>query len=181
MGILRSALLTPVWAGQLFGTSKSFRDNPLIGSAVLNRLGLHAARLVAAHGINRLRLWLLSPLAEPAQRRQFRDQGYVVVPNYLPEEEFAALEREVRRARGEVRECIQGDTLTHRILLDEEALARMPALEPLFARPGFEALLRYSAAHLKRPLYYIQSIKNGYVEGSPDPQKTLHSDTFHPP
>ena len=179
MSKMRSVLMMPVWAAQLFGTAKSFRDNPLIGSEALNRLGLHAARCVAADGINRLRLKLLSPLAEPAQRRQFRDQGYVVIPNFLPEAEFTALEREVRQARGEVRECIQGDTLTHRILLDDEALARMPALGHLFARPGFEALLKYCAARLKRPLYYIQSIKNGYVEGPPDPQKTLHSDTFH--
>jgi len=180
MSMLRSALLMPVWTVQLFGTAKSFRDNPLIGNAVLNRFGLHAARLIAAHAVNRFRLALLSPLAEPAQRRQFRAQGYLVVPNFLPEAEFAALEREVRQARGEVRECIQGDTLTHRILLDEEALATMPALGHLFARPGFEPLLKYCAACLKRPLYYIQSIKNGYVEGPPDPQKTLHSDTFHP-
>jgi hypothetical protein len=177
---LRSALLMPVWAVQLFGTAKSFRDNPLIGSRFLNRLGLHAARLVAAHAINRVRLGLLSPLAEPDQRRQFRDQGYVVMPNFLLAADFAALEHEVRRARGEVRECIQGDTLTHRILLDDETLAMMPALGHLFARPGFEALLKYCSARLKRPLYYVQSIKNGYVEGPPDPQKTLHSDTFHP-
>jgi hypothetical protein len=53
----------PVWTVQLFGTAKSFRDNPLIGSTLLNRLGLHAGRLVAAHALNRLRLGLLSPLA----------------------------------------------------------------------------------------------------------------------
>ena len=55
MNRLRSAMLMPVWTVQLFGTAKSFRDNPLIGSTRLNRLGLHAVRLVAAHGINRLR------------------------------------------------------------------------------------------------------------------------------
>ena len=42
--------------------SKSFRDNPIIGSPLLNRLGLHCARLVAAHALNRLRLVTLSPL-----------------------------------------------------------------------------------------------------------------------
>ena len=38
---------------------------------------------------------------------------------------------------------------------------------------------KYCAARLKRPLYYVQSIKNGYVAGRSDPQKVLHSDTFH--
>lgn len=170
----------PLWAVQLLGTSKSFRDNPLLGSATLNRLGLHAGRLIAAHAVNRLRLMLLSPLAEPARRREFRERGFVVIPDFLPPAQFDALQREVRAARGEVRECIQGDTLTHRILLDEATLATMPALGHLFARPGFEPLLKYCAACLKRPLYYVQSIKNGYVDGPPDPQKTLHSDTFHP-
>lgn len=180
MTFLRSASLAPVWLLQVFGQTKSFRDNPIIGSPVLNRLGLHVARLVAAHALARLRLVLLSPLAHPAHRRAFRKNGYVVIADYLPAAEFAALRNEVREIRGEVRECIQGDTLTHRVLLDEEALAELPAVQRLLDRPGFERLLKYCSARLKRPLYYVQSIKNGFIDGPPDPQKTLHSDTFHP-
>ncbi len=175
-----NVLLLPVWIGQVFGISKSFRDNPVLGSPALNRLGLHVARLGTAHALNRFRELLLSPLASPEHRRLFREQGYLVIPDYLPERDFAALVSEVRKARGEVRECIQGDTLTHRILLDEETLADMPATGRLVNDRGFERLLKYCAARLKRPLYYVQSIKNGYVDGPADPQKTLHADTFHP-
>jgi len=170
----------PIWTLQVFGMSKSFRDNPILGSRMLNRLGLHVARLATAHGLNRLRELMLSPLAAPEQRREFRARGFLVLPEFLPRQEFAALAAEVRRARGEVRECIQGDTLTHRILLDEATLEDMPATRRLVNDCAFERLLKYCAARLKRPLYYVQSVKNGYVEGPVDPQKTLHADTFHP-
>lgn len=174
------ALLAPVWFGQVFGMSKSFRDNPILGSRTLNRLGLHASRLVAAHALDRVRTLLLSPLASREHRAAFRRDGFLVLPDYLPEQDFQALAAEVRRARGEVRECIQGDTLTHRILLDEATLADMPGTRRLLDDAGFERLLKHCSARLKRPLYYIQGIKNGYLDAPRDPQKTLHADTFHP-
>jgi len=180
MSPLKSLALTPVWLLQVFGMSKSFRDNPILGSSLLNRLGLHALRLVAAHALNRLRLLTLSPLVDARTRAAFDRDGFLVIENFLMSEQFAALEREVRGCRGEVRECIQGDTLTHRILLDDKTLAGMPALSGLIDDPRYERLLKYCAARLKRPLYYVQSIKNGFVEGGPDPQKVLHADTFHP-
>jgi hypothetical protein len=180
MSVLKSVAMTPVWLVQVFGMSKSFKDNPILGSPLLNRLGLHASRLVAAHALNRLRLIGLSPLVDAETRAVFDRDGFVLIENFLPADEFKALEAEVRSCRGQVRECIQGDTLTHRILLDDEALARMPAVARLLDDRRYERLLKYCGARLKRPLYYIQSIKNGFVRGGPDPQKVLHADTFHP-
>ena len=66
-----------------------------------------------------------------------------------------------------MRERIQGDTKTHRILLDDETLGAMPALARLIDDPGYERLLKYCSARLKRPLFYIQSIKNGFIAGAP--------------
>ncbi len=180
MTMLKSIALAPVWFLQVFGMSKSFRDNPIIGSPLLNRLGLHCARLVAAHALNRLRLVTLSPLVGAETRQRFDRDGFVVIENFLPADQFKALEAEVRSCRGKVRECIQGDTKTHRILLDDETLGAMPALARLIDDPGYERLLKYCSARLKRPLFYIQSIKNGFIAGGPDPQKVLHADTFHP-
>ncbi len=94
MSSLRRALLTPLWVVQIFGMSKSFTENPVIGSPLLNRLGLHVARLVAAHALNRIRLLLLAPLAAAADRKAFREQGYLLIPNFLPPAEFAAIEAE---------------------------------------------------------------------------------------
>jgi hypothetical protein len=39
----------PWWIAQLLTGAKSFRDNPLIGSKRLNRLGLHGWRVRATH------------------------------------------------------------------------------------------------------------------------------------
>jgi hypothetical protein len=180
MSVLRSVALAPVWLLQVFGMSKSFKDNPILGSPTLNRLGLHVGRLIAAHALNRFRLFTLSPLVDAATRQRFARDGFIVIENLLPAEQFKALEAEVRACRAPVRECIQGDTLTHRILLDEETLQAMPAVARLLDDAAYERLLKYCAARLKRPLYYIQSIKNGFVPGGPDPQKVLHADTFHP-
>ena len=180
MSALKQAAMMPVWFLQIFGMSKSFRDNPILGNRFLNRCGLHAARLVAAHAVTRLRLWTLAPLVEKQYRDEFRRNGYVLIENFLDDETFSALNEQVRQARCEVRECIQGDTLTHRILLDDEALGEMPACRTLIENPRYERLLKYCGSRLKRPLYYVQSIKNGYRQAKSDPQKVLHSDTFHP-
>ncbi len=171
----------PLWSLQIFGMSKSFSANPVIGSTFLNKLGLHAARASAAHAMARLRWALLAWQVPPELRKSFQAQGFVVVPNFLPEAQFDALNRQVRSQDDcEVRECIQGDTLTHRILLDDQALDRLPSVSKLLNHPLFEPLLTYCSANRKRPLHYIQSIKNGARDGDADPQKALHSDTFHP-
>jgi len=179
MQVVRQILWSPVWLVQVFGMSKSFRDNPLLGSPLLNRIGLHVVRLVTAHALNRLRLFTLAPLVPAEYRREYRRDGFVVIENFLARDEFDALEAQLRDCKGEVRECIQGDTLTHRILLDEDNLELMPACRALVEDKRYERLLKYCAARLKRPLYYVQSIKNGFVTGNSDPQKVLHSDTFH--
>ncbi len=180
MTVLRQILMTPIWCLQIFGMSKSFKANPVLGSHTLNRMGLHAARLVLAHAVTRLRLLTLSPLVSKQDRETFKRDGFIIVENFLDPDVFQEIDAQVRNARGEVRECIQGDTLTHRILLDEESLAMMPAARKLIENKRYERLLKYCGSRLKRPLYYVQSIKNGYRQGRSDPQKVLHSDTFHP-
>ncbi len=180
MVAMRQILMSPVWVAQIFGMSKSFKANPVLGSGILNRCGLHAARLIAAHAVTRFRLFTLAPLVSREHRQTFRRDGFVIIENFLDSAAFKELDAQARNARGEVRECIQGDTLTHRILLDEETLPDMPAVRALVENPRYERVLKYCGSRLKRPLYYIQSIKNGYRDGRSDPQKVLHSDTFHP-
>ncbi|MGH7112582.1 MAG: hypothetical protein ACREFK_19430, partial [Stellaceae bacterium] len=48
-GQVSRAVLTPLWAVQLFSAAKSFERNPLIGSRRLNERGLHAARVRLAY------------------------------------------------------------------------------------------------------------------------------------
>ena len=57
---LKKTLMTPVWLVQLLSTAKSFEAHPIIGNRVLNKMGLHVARVVLAHAVMGFRMWLLS-------------------------------------------------------------------------------------------------------------------------
>jgi Phytanoyl-CoA dioxygenase (PhyH) len=178
---LRAVLMTPLWLLQLLHVSKSFEQNPIIGSRLLNRLGLHVLRVVLAHGITRLRWIVLAPLLPGPQRRMFREQGYLVLTDFLPAKQFAVLNDEVRNYRGEVRECIQGDTQTHRTLLHDRALHDLPACRFLLHDRRYRRVLQWTAVRYGQPLIFIEQVRNGFVsDGGADPQKDLHADTFHP-
>jgi hypothetical protein len=170
-------LLWPLWILQLFGGAKSFESNPLLGNATLNRWGLHTARIRLAHGATRLRWWLLAPLVARDLRRRFQAEGYLVLENFLPTEAFERLRAGALMWQTEVREMIQGDTLTLRVLFDDRALAKLPECRALLEHRPFINLLRYCAATLRWPQFYLQCIKHG---SGHDPQKDLHADTFHP-
>ncbi len=177
---MKRYLLTPLWVVQLFTQTKSFTKNPLIGSRLANRLGLHVVRMVVAHSIMGLRMRLLGRQVDPQLRKQWYEEGFMLVENFLDEVSLAALRREASCADADVRECIQGDTLTHRIQLDHATLEHMPAFKAVLDAPRLQRLLKFASGKQVRPIAYIQTIKNGFVDGPVDPQKHLHSDTFHP-
>jgi len=177
---MKQLLMCPVWVIQLFTQTKSFSKNPLLGNRWLNTLGLHVTRMVLAHGIMRARMWTLSRSIDPALRKAYFQDGFIVVPNFLRVESHQALTREIFNARAEVRECTQGDTLTHRILLDQSTLASLSLCDSVLQRDDYRRLHRFASGKRSTPISYIQTIKNHYVEGPSDPQKNLHSDTFHP-
>jgi hypothetical protein len=79
------------WAA-VFSNQKSF-SHPVIGSARLNRLGLHVLRILLADACYLLRtlplLWL-----HPVLWWRFLRDGFVVVPDFLPPAGFDAVRRE---------------------------------------------------------------------------------------
>lgn len=176
---LLAAVKFPVYFAQIFTGAKSFSANPVIGNHVLNVLGLHVFRTVLAAAVSRFRFACLSSFASKQQRQAFHRDGYVLIENFLPEERFNGLNAEIRGLQGAVRECIQGDTLTHRVLLTDRVLSRLPACKTLLSDSRFSKLLRYAASRNSSPIYYVQSIKSNVIDGDEDPQRTLHSDTFH--
>lgn len=177
---LQNILKGPLWLFELVTSAKSFTDNPVIGSTILNRMGLHVARLVVSHAIMHVRMWMLAlPVSAEDRKAYFRD-GFIMKENFLSAEDFQALEKETRYFKGEVREARQGDTLTHRAVMPPEVLEDLPAIKQLIFDPQLGKLARFTAGHARMPLYYLEEVKNKYCEGHQDPQKTLHSDTFHP-
>ncbi|MEO1328196.1 MAG: phytanoyl-CoA dioxygenase family protein, partial [Pseudomonadota bacterium] len=176
----RSILLWPFHLGALFSQAKSFRDNPILGSRTLNRLGLHVARVALAHAIVGLRRRVfLFWLVDAETRRAFARDGYVEIRNFVPPERLAALRAEIQACRVETRAMQQGDTATVTVLLDDTALADLPACRELLDSPAFFNPLAYVGARWKHALAFIHVVKNANAGGARDPQKTFHSDTFH--
>lgn len=178
---MKILLLYPWWFIELFTWAKSFRQNRLIGSRLLNRLGLHVARVVIAQLLFRWRLWLLSPLVSKDQRRQFRERGYIVVEDFLPQEEFAALRDEVHGYQGPIREIYEGDTITQRVMLTDAIWDRLPKTRQFAANGALAKLMRYASSKNRLPLFYFENLlqHRGQSERS-DVQKDTHTDTFHP-
>ncbi|WP_226638579.1 phytanoyl-CoA dioxygenase family protein [Novosphingobium profundi] len=175
----RAILLTPVWTLQLATSAKSFLDHPLIGSARLNRLGLHRARVRGADILCRWRRRRLARHVPAAWRAAFDRDGFVAIENVVPEAEFAALRRALLSYEAPAREMRQGDAITRRIAIDPQMLAAIPALRRLLARRDLRALFHYVASFRTEPLHYIQTIVSHCGEGGPDPQETIHADSFH--
>lgn len=170
----------PVWVFALFTQGKSFKANPVIGSRLLNTLGLHIKRVLAARAAAHIRWLLLAHKMPKHHRTAFQRDGFVTVPDFLDADTVAAIRDELSRYRGEARQMIQGDTATQRILLDDDALRDRPSLQRLVDDKTFLNWLAYTGAKAIRPILYIQRIRNGFQSGKADPQKQMHADTFHP-
>lgn len=173
-------LMLPWWTAQLLTGAKSFRDNPLIGSRRLNRMGLHGWRVKTAHWLAARRRDRLGKKLSAEDRAQFENKGYVIVPDFLPAVEFEALRSALLTRPFPAREMVQGNAITRRIAVDAAMLRDIPALRSLIRMPRWAALMRYVASFDIEPLYYIQTILSHRADGAPDPQLHLHDDTFHP-
>ena len=174
------AAMTPVWLAQLATGTKSFEHNPVIGSRRLNEWGLHAARVQLAYRLAQARRRRLAGLVSAEDREAFDRHGFVLRPNFLPEEQFTALVAQVRAYRGPLREISEGDTIMRKVALDGNALAAIPMLGAALRSREWCGLIRYAGSRDAEPVVWIQSILRHACAGPQDPQTFLHADTFHP-
>ncbi|MBV9814883.1 MAG: phytanoyl-CoA dioxygenase family protein, partial [Alphaproteobacteria bacterium] len=172
--------MTPVWLAQLATGTKSFERNPVIGSRRLNEWGLHARRVRLAYQLAQARRRRLADLVSARDREAFDRDGFVLRPNFLPEEQFAALVAQVRAYRGPLREISEGDTVMRKIALDRKTLAAIPMLSAALQSHDWRGLIRYAGSRDAEPVVWIQSILRHACPGPEDPQTFLHADTFHP-
>jgi hypothetical protein len=177
---LLTYLKYPLWTLALASGAKSFRDNKVIGSPVLNRRGLHAGRVRLAHSLAWARRRRLTGFVAAEDAEAFGRDGFVLKRNYLPAEEIVRLRQDVLAFAAPAREMVQGDTITRRMALDGEALKRLPSVKALLARSDWRGLMRYVGSYDAEPLYYVQTILSHVRQAAPDPQTDLHADTFHP-
>jgi Phytanoyl-CoA dioxygenase (PhyH) len=177
---VRRAAMTPLWIAQLATGVKSFERNGVIGSRRLNKWGLHTARVTIAHRLASRRRQRLTGLVSRQDKEAFERDGFVVRPNLLPAEQFAALVAEIRAYRGPLREISEGDTIMRKIALDGKTLAEIPGLRAVLQAPGWRGLIRYAGSRDAEPVVWVQSILRHACAGPDDPQTALHADTFHP-
>jgi len=180
ISVIRRTMMTPVWLAQILTPSKSFKANPIIGSRLLNRMGLHVGRLLAAHAIMGLRYALQTPFLSAKDRKAFWRDGFILKHDFLPRAEFEALRDAVFRYEGVVRELIEGKTVTQRVLLTQDLQEQIPAFRRIARHLGLVRLMRYASATNSAPLFYVENLVRRGNKSETDPQTTFHSDTFHP-
>ena len=174
-------LLMPVHAAMIASGAKSFRGNPVIGSASLNRRGLHLARRRLARRMGALRRSRLASLIPAQDRADFERDGFLLKRDFLDPASFQALRQEIYRLDAEAREAVIGDTLTRLIPLDATTLRHLPATRRMIESDVFRNALDYIGSFKRRPHLFIQTVFSRFRENAPpDVQSFLHSDTFHP-
>ena len=104
----------------------------------------------------------------------------MLIEDFFDNDSFVEIQKEVASTNLDARQCVQGDTLTQRIMLDSSNRDVLPASHKLISDKRYLNIMKYTSSHNQTPIFYIQFIKNGFNQGQPDPQKVLHSDTFHP-
>jgi hypothetical protein len=177
---VRHAAMTPLWIAQLVTGVKSFERNGVIGSRRLNKWGLHTGRVAIAHRLASMRRRRLARLISRRDQEAFDREGFVVRPNFLPAEQFAALVAEIGVYRGRLREISEGDTIMRKVALDRKALGEIPALGAILQSRDWRGLVRYAGSRDAEPVVWVQSILRHACAGPADPQTALHADTFHP-
>src|SRR4051794_30559913 len=135
------AALVPWWTAQLLTGTKSFERNAVIGSRRLNRFGLHETRVRLAHEVAQRRRRRLEGLVSAADRADFTRDGFVVRQEFLPQQAFTELRRQVEAYRGTLREIAEGDTIMRKIALDPRTLRRLPALADVLRSPQWRGLI----------------------------------------
>ena len=170
----------PLWLWQLSGTSKSFLKNPLIGNSDLNARGLHRARVSFAYAMAERRRAALRGKVRPDLARQFDQNGFVVIKDFLPDDVFAALLARLHATPLPAREMRQGQTVTRMIPLGPQVRGGLPEVGQIMADKELAAAIRYVASAGGVPVWFLQTVIAAADQRAADPQTELHADTFHP-
>ncbi|RYI82441.1 MAG: phytanoyl-CoA dioxygenase, partial [Acetobacteraceae bacterium] len=151
-------LLAPLHMLAVATGAKSFRDNPVLGSAWLNRWGLHLGRKRLAQRLAAWRRRRLEAGIAAADREAFARDGYLAIPDFLPPEEFARMRAELMSWRTPAREFIDGYSLTRLIPLDGVTLPGLPATSAALSGGRYRGLHDYIGACRQAPHLFVQTV-----------------------
>lgn len=170
---------TPLWLAQLATSTKSFRNNPLIGSPWLNQRGLHIARLRRTESMTDSRRLRLTHLVDSEDAESFARDGYVMRRNAQPADLFARLRLHVEDHEVPAHEMLQGNAVIRFIPLTRAMIDTHAELGAFVCGRLFQDLLRYVAITNADPIGFVHTVFGEPHRGSRDPQTLSHSDTFH--
>lgn len=175
--VLRLVLAAPA----ILTAEKSFRRNPAIGSARLNRYGLHRRRVELAAAQSARRRAALARHLDAAERAAFDRDGFVIREDAIAPDVLARLQEEIATVPRPAWEMRQGPTVARFSPLpprDDGSAVR--ELAHLVRRPDVRALVGYAAGRSGHILAMLQTVIVDPSSGATDPQADLHADTFHP-
>lgn len=183
----------------IFSRNQHFND-PILGNPALNKAGLHLFRLQLATLCFHWRRLLHTVPSYRLARKQFSEQGYLLLPDFLPAAEFSQLQQEIRQkiARVDAASPIQffnergfgkkhafdggfdrfdGDTLNRFYYAQPEDVA----LNRLTHSSRLLSLLSCLAGVKAKPeQIMLYKVRHGSQGDNPDIQKDWHRDTFQP-
>ena len=180
--MLKAALRLPLSIAELYTGAKSFKNNPVIGSPLLNMLGLHVVRILSARFSFALRRLTLRWGVPSAQRKQFIEDGIAVVPDFISGTDLAQIFKEIDSSNCEVRRLTEGSTHIFRVEMNELMSEQLPTLARVLERPAYRRLMAFAAGTRYLPPMMLERMAfgAGLETGEPDPQQTAHIDTFQP-
>lgn len=185
---------------EIFGRKKELGSR-WVGSPLLNRVGLHAARIALTDVALGLRRRGLAPRGVPPELDGLVRDGVAVIPDILPPAQFDAMRAEVRAALAELErrhgwpvdeaergfgrkrpfdggfDRYDGGTLNRFLDVSE---ARTPLTAAAVRDPRIARLCSVASGFHHRPArFQIYQTIHGDEAGNPDPQRATHRDTFH--
>lgn len=171
----------PMGVASVFTKEKRFRGNPILSSRRLNERGLHRWRVRWAHAASARRRAALAGLLDEGERAALDRDGFVVRENALPQSIFERLVEELETIRRPAWEMREGHAITRVMPLPaiDDGSAAAEARRFLRTRQ-MRGLVGYAAGRAGGYNPIIQTIANNPDPNRPDPQNTLHADTFHP-
>lgn len=176
----REALSMTLAAPAVLTSHKNFKDNPVIGSERYNAQGLHRWRVEKAHAMSNRRREALAARLDPAEREAFDRDGFVVRENALPQDLFEAFVEELQTSPRKSWEMVQGDTATRLMPLPVAGDSAGAKVRRALRGPSFRDLTGYAAGRSGGYNPVLQTVAVQPDPSKPDPQVTLHADTFHP-
>ena len=182
----------------VFTSKKSFAL-PIIGSPLLNKLGLHVFRIRLANLILSLRRFQVAGVLRPAEYKQFKQDGILALDNFLPPEDFESLVAEIKSTMNaaDSNTPIQnygeqgfGQKHTYDWGFDRydggtlnrfyEITADQPQTQAFLNNKRLKRITSLLAGTYHNPSkYFLYKLFHGKEEQNADIQKAIHRDTFH--